>query len=387
MSVDAGYAKPSSSDRRSKRGGVLLVGVIGLVLIAVIATTTGNRVATGPTVATQASVPALAAPPPTAPPPKTPVVVLRHPPLEFANIAGGQLWTLQGHGQFLLTADGPNSEDALMAALPGGWVSDVGSADTGAPSAFTATPIGLGLAQIDGEAAVRSYAWHDSRPSLVAEVRPTPASDTWDLATYTVDSYTAERSDVVVRRVFQSERWVRAWDDSGFVVAGFRGPDRSPFTEFLDASGETVWQRDGFPLDVSPAGAIVTGLQTDESWTLHLVPPEGSDSTALTWAPPAFQAVRSSIDGNWVAFLGPTTSDRPTSTQLDIYRTDGNLVHSVEIGWHVWDVQWSADNRFILMPGSDDIDTNAVVFYDTETDTVAAIDDFETWVQWSDLRD
>jgi hypothetical protein len=85
-----------------------------------------------------------------------------------------------------------------------------------------------------------------------------------------------------------------------------------------------------------------------------------------------------------VAFVG-YGGENGTDWRLNVYARNGAHVNTATVPWRVWDVQWSPDERFILMPGTDNQDTQAVIFYDRHTDTLSAVDDFQDWVQWSDL--
>lgn len=54
--------------------------------------------------------------------------------------------------------------------------------------------------------------------------------------------------------------------------------------------------------------------------------------------------------------------------------------------WRVWDLAWSPDSRFILMPGTDDAGRHVVIFYDTASREFSYVD-FPDWVQWAELTD
>lgn len=55
-------------------------------------------------------------------------------------------------------------------------------------------------------------------------------------------------------------------------------------------------------------------------------------------------------------------------------------------GWRVWDLEWGPNDRFLLMPGTNDAGRHVVIFYDTTTEETSTVD-FHTWVQWADLSE
>ena len=83
-----------------------------------------------------------------------------------------------------------------------------------------------------------------------------------------------------------------------------------------------------------------------------------------------------STAGDAIAFVGQAAAGA-ADWGLHIYTADGTLLSSTEIPWKVWDIQWSSDDRYIVMPGTDNDGSHGVIFYDTHTDTLSVVDDFQ----------
>lgn len=236
---------------------------------------------------------------------------------------------------------------------------------------------------------VTSYAWHDIQPAQIAAVVIGNPGDNRTLATFSFDDAEQQLSRPNYIVTFDSPRYIREWNESGFILVGYDEVEGSPFVESIDPNGEMVWRQITELLDVSSTGDILIGDFVDTFWELRIVNSDqrhGKPGEVLTWAPSDFTAVRWSTSGQMIAFLEPTKED-PDDWGLQIYDPDGVLLHSEAIPWRVWDIQWSPDDRYILMPGTDNEGTHAVIFYDTHTNSVSVVDDSQDWIQWSDLRD
>jgi hypothetical protein len=159
--------------------------------------------------------------------------------------------------------------------------------------------------------------------------------------------------------------------------------------ELLDTDGQTIWSQSGEINDVSSTGAILYNDISNEAQTLRLAYPteESGPGETLDWAPSDFISVEFSTDGQRLAFTTWAEPGGPVDMHLDVYDTEGTRLDRALIPWRTWDIQWSHDDRYILMPGSDNQGSHAVVFYDRHTEIVSAVDDFQDWVQWADLRD
>lgn len=362
--------------------------------------------ASNPPSVEQVPVPSSSLPPLVAPattiPPTTSNVVDRTPLAEFVPSLDGQLVTLQGQRLFLLITRESDQPETLITPLPGGIsnVSYDASGDLIAMTMSTAGPDRLLLVDesevIEPRFLVTSYVWHDTRPVEAAVVIVDEANESWNLNRLIFHQATRRIFGQIHITGLDSFRTVRAWTDTGFVLRGFNDEEATPFVEFIDLTGEVVWQIDGELLDVSPTGDILIGDYVDESWEVRMVHSDdtnGGPGEVLHWAPIGFSAVRWSTSGQMIAFIG-YAGPGPVDWGLHVYTSDGALLHTEVIPWRVWDIQWSPDDKYILMPGSkyilmpgsDNQGTHAVIFYNRHTDQLSAVDDFADRVQWSDLR-
>lgn len=316
------------------------------------------------------------------PPTRTPVE-------DFVADLDGELVTLQGQGSMLLITRSADDPKLTITPVPGG--SGVAFDSTGESIGMTVSsgdgPDHLYLGDetdlIDTRFLVTSYAWHQTQPGQIAVVTVNSVDEKWNLNTFRFDPTTKQIRDQRHIAQFDIPKRVRGWTDSGFILSGSITSD-PPVVEFIDSDSQMSWQDTGILLDVSVVGDLLVGDASGESQELRLVNSDGS-SQVLDWAPAEFNAIRWSTSGKMIAFIG-YRGDSGTDWGLTVYTRDGDLINSQEIPWRVWDVQWSPDERFVLMPGTDNQGTHAVIFYARHTDTLSAVDDYQDWVQWSDLR-
>lgn len=322
--------------------------------------------------------------------------MVRRPLAEFVPGLTGQLVTLQGQSLMRLFTRQADSPGVTVFGPPGAQSRGV-SFDASGDLLALVSPFAGGDRLYFGDESnlydasllVSSYVWHPQRPAEFAVVVIGNPGDNRALATFSFDDATQSLSRPNYVGTFDSPRHIRGWSESGFVLVGYDEDEDSPFVELVDHGGEVVWRQNTELLDMSPIGDILIGDYVDDSWEFRIVDADqrdGEPGEVLSWAPSDFSAVKWSTSGQVIAFLGPIEGD-PNGWGLHIYTPDGVLLHSVAIPWRVWDIQWSPNDRYVLMPGSDNAGTHAVVFYDTHANTVSVVDDFQDWVQWSDLRE
>lgn len=321
--------------------------------------------------------------------------VMRSPLTDFVPGLAGQLVALQGQGSTLLITREADLPDTTFMVAPGAFAGNAGfDASEGLIGLIASFPEGdrLYLGDdpdlIDTTLTVTSYAWHETQPAQIAVVMIGSPEDLGSLTTFGFDQTMRQlsRPNYVAR--FDSPRNLRGWNDSGFILEGFEEGSDSSFVEFVDLNGETLWHQSGEAIDVSSLGTILIGHQVDDSWDLQIVDSSDRDGVpgeVIDWAPTRFNAARWSTKGDKIAFIGDV-GEGPADWGLHIYAADSTPLHSAEIPWRVWDIQWSSDDRYVVMPGSDNEGSHGVILYDTSTDTVFAVDDFQGWLQWSDLR-
>lgn len=310
---------------------------------------------------------------------------------EYVAGVDGELVVLQGQGSMLLITRSARSEEVTTTPVPG-WGNDVTfdasgesigmtvSTDEGPNHLFLGEPAEL----IDTQLLVTSYAWHHNKPDEFAAITVDETEGTWRLSMFTFDPTTKQIGNQRSVADFESPTWIGAWTDAGFLLSSPDPSDGADLLELLGPDSRTTWETNGNLRDVSDEGEALVSDLSGESWSLRVIDPDGS-SRILDWAPNDFNAVRWSTSGEMIAFTGHTG---PTGIdwQLTVYALNGALVNSQEIPWRIWDIQWSPDERFVLMPGTDNQGTQAVIFYDRHTDTLSIVDDFQDWVQWADLQ-
>jgi hypothetical protein len=159
---------------------------------------------------------------------------------------------------------------------------------------------------------------------------------------------------------------------------------RSGLVEFAARTDDAVTWR--FPGDIvvpphTGSRALIARLDIATwRWTFGL---GDGDVDPLPWAPGdaagehGFAAFAPS--GARIAFIG---IQGPGSSWIEIQSTEGGPVDRVVVPVRVWDVSWSPDGQFVVMPGSDEAGRHAVVLFDTSTGDVHAIE-FEDRVRFA----
>lgn len=238
---------------------------------------------------------------------------------------------------------------------------------------------------------VTSFAWHVTQPGLMAAVALHPGGDpritTANLVTldFQADLDGGAAAMVVARvSVGHSIVW---WGERGFLLRHYDETLEEDVISFLDLDGDQVWQRQAGLTSVSSAGDVLLGRYLDDG-TLELrrLRPNASDAepgellelpqqdvTAVAWSTNGHQVAVNVYEGG------------PIDWRLDLYNLDGGLEDSVSFQWRVWDVRWSPDDRYVLMPGTDNRGTHVVLFYDTHTGELTTIQ-FDEFVQWAQVQ-
>ncbi len=231
---------------------------------------------------------------------------------------------------------------------------------------------------------VASYQWHQTEPGRLAAITITKGLT--ELQTFTFEGEDFDSPETTtITGVVDRDHSLAAWGDYGFVITHYDPLLETDLTTLLDQTGTVVWQSQNMTvLDASPSRLLVLRRPADEEGYEHAVvepadpdveirldlPREGT-VTGSDWSPSGQLAVHYPTGGqNW---------------NLRIYDTDLTTFTDFPVeGWRVWDLEWGPDNRFILMPGTDDAGRHVVIFYDTSTRAMSFVD-FHDWVQWADL--
>lgn len=233
-----------------------------------------------------------------------------------------------------------------------------------------------------GDVGVTSYRWHQTRPRHVAAVT-VDFNGRAELTTFTFDQERLPPQANTITAI-GDDQFLVAWGDYGFVVVRYDPLLDTDVTSVIDHEGNVVWQSENTTaLDASPNQILILRVggehavidatnpgMMETAETLFTLPHEGT-VTGSDFASDGQLAVHYPLEGrNW---------------NLRIYDADLTSPTDVELaGWRVWDLTWSPDNRFILMPGTDDEGRHVVVFYDTSTRELSFVD-FHDWVHWAAL--
>jgi WD40 repeat protein len=235
---------------------------------------------------------------------------------------------------------------------------------------------------VDLDLEVSSIAWHGSRSGRLAVTAIRP-DGTAHLVVLDFEDLRADRAGATSIADVDPDTRIQSWDEHGFVT--WSGDEQGGTVSFLDPSGELQWQIPGGPVAVfTPRGEVLVNRNLSERFEFVVASPDGpegrpivqlpvSEVTSSDWSP----------DGRQLAVLFYEGTGKPWI--LHIYDRRGELVDSVSFDWRVWDLTWSTDQRFLLMPGTDDQGTHAVIVYDTETQLLTLLE-FTTWIHWAASR-
>jgi hypothetical protein len=159
---------------------------------------------------------------------------------------------------------------------------------------------------------------------------------------------------------------------------------RSGIVEFSTRTERAAGWR--FPGDIvvppqSGSRALIARLDIATwRWTFGI---GGSDIDPLPWAPGdaagEYGFAAFSRAGSRIAFIGV---HEPGASWVEIQSPEGGPVDRIVLPVRVWDVTWSPDGLFVVMPGSDDAGRHTVVLVDTATGDIHTIP-FDDRVQFA----
>lgn len=231
-----------------------------------------------------------------------------------------------------------------------------------------------------GDVGVASYRWHETQLRRLAAIT-VDATGQAVLRTITFDDDSLAAEVDTVIEVAEDETMV-GWGEYGFLIGQYDPRDESDVTTLLDQEGNVVWQRhEIMVLDASPDEIlaqfgngkhyVVEGADLD-GLRLFLTLPDGATLTGSDFS-----------SGGRLAVVYPLEA---RDSNLRVYDTGFETFTEFLLeGWRVWDLEWSADERFLLMPGTDDRGGHVVIFYDTFAEETSLLY-FSTWVQWAVLE-
>jgi WD40 repeat protein len=164
---------------------------------------------------------------------------------------------------------------------------------------------------------------------------------------------------------------VLAWGPWGFLLLKHEtGTNR---IVLVDNTGEPVWSRPAHWAYASPNGDALISFYNNEIREFQHVDLDSDPTDVGEWFELPSLGVTSigwSPDGEQLAIV---SLGRTAKAQLDTYDIGGTLVDQVPLDWHVWDVHWSQDGRFLVMPAVRD-GAYAVLFYDIEAKQLTPVE-------------
>jgi hypothetical protein len=174
-----------------------------------------------------------------------------------------------------------------------------------------------------------------------------------------------------------------AWDSSGFLVFSRDDTTGERVLRRLDLSGQEVARIEATEAYLAKDNYLLLARWSEDGsgFEFYITGPNLDQLTALDWAPKDASAVAWSPLADRLAFIVYQGS----SARLEVWSRDGDPLHTVDLPFGVWDVEWSHDGRFLLMPGTDiEAETHAVLVYDQADGSLDQLQ-FDDWVYYVDV--
>ncbi len=237
---------------------------------------------------------------------------------------------------------------------------------------------------------VTSLAWHNTTPGRLAWLQASDGGGTVELRTGEVDPSGVFGLGDTISQVPSDDRLL-TWDSWGFLLTGWDPVQDERVVYLVDSNGAEQWRLPALDAHVSPSGQLLlTQLDdTDEYEFLSTDPSSAATQTPtpVDWAPVVVAGevdyVAWSPDADQLAFLvweGAIEECCATTRRIEVWGSDGATASSISFSYRVWDVEWGADGRFVLVPGTNNAGKHVLLFYDTVDNSLDEIE-FDTWVQ------
>ena len=240
------------------------------------------------------------------------------------------------------------------------------------------------------QSGTNSFVWSEDEPLTAAWLEPDAGETEMRV---TVGNYTglgmAPVADLggttsVLAGINSAGYWLR-FEDPQIPRIGFVGFQPRPGGQGWSTAADLV-----IPPPSGPRALLAPLDAASWRWNFGL---NEDGIIPLAWAPGdaggEYGFVAFAPDGARIAFIG---NDRgvPAGSWVEVWATVGGGAARIPIPYRVWDVGWSPDGKFVVMPGTDNEGTHVVVLLDTRhpgfrgtrTLQVYAIE-FDDWVQFA----
>ena len=145
-----------------------------------------------------------------------------------------------------------------------------------------------------------------------------------------------------------------AWDEMGFILGFWEDALGGVWVRRVDDAGEEIGRAQGTLVASRHDGELLLSRRVNRGLSFHMADPTLTVLTDLEWAPVA--ASGQVKPASWAGdgrFAFITIENRTNLWRLEIFGADGEPLAVQEITGRIWDVEWSPDGRFVVMPGFD----------------------------------
>lgn len=389
MSVEPEHSgsQPQQRSRRplSLRLGVLLAVGLAVVIFVAVQPEEDGEVTTGSEPESTVELP-------------TTSTIARAETVPLAQLVPdltGTLYAIEGSGRFNLTTWDTTGDVLTRMTLPDGWPGDLefdASGDLFAlalenrASGSASLYVGSAERLVSTGLEVTSFTWHQTEPGAMAVVLRGPEGGPGDLVTFQVEGVGNRANTTTIRTSMGPDDLVLAWGDWGFLIRRYVLSSDNRFVALVDQEGNNVWVRTAHWAYVSPTQDILLSFYDNVIRELRWVRPETAQDDPGAWFEVPSVGVAGiawSPGGDRIALA--TYAGGDVDFRLDLYTRDGVQVDNIRFEWKVWDVEWSPDGRFLLMPGTKGSRDFVILFYDTLTGRLTPVE-FDVAIQTAVIK-
>lgn len=225
-------------------------------------------------------------------------------------------------------------------------------------------------------AGVTWFAWHNTQSGRLAWIGEDRAIHVGRVTSPTQVEETATVGP------FEFDVELAAWDSSGFLVFSRDNTTGQRILRRLDSSGQETARIPTTEAYLAKDSHLLLARWSEavSGFEFFTAGPNLDQLTPLAWAP-STSIVAWSPQADRLAFI----VYQGGSASLEVWSRDGELFHTVNLPFGVWDVEWSPDGRFLLMPGTDiNAETHAVLIFDQADGSLDQLP-FDDWVHYVDV--